>query len=163
MTGKPMNPPEFDRAMTLLLNELGLPPFEPKPQAYRLSFGIEDPLFFISKPGGWLEILTSVSGIDHGKADTIAAALLALQLQQGNGALVCIGMDRQSGKVLARTRLRLSDCHPKDLIAAIHALRAHAASARALVDGTRAQAGPAGALAKNAGIRRHFIGGALAQ
>ena len=150
-----MNPPEFDRAMTLLLNELGLPPFELKPQAYRLNFGNENPLFFIAKPGGWLEILTSVSCIDHGKADAIAPALLALQLQQGDGALLCIGMDSKTGKVSARTRLRLSDCHPKDMIAAVQALRAHAAGARTVVDGMRTQAQP-----RNAAIRRHLIGGA---
>lgn len=139
MTAKPANPPAFDRAMTLLLNQLGMAPIEPKPQAYRLNFGKENPLYFIARPGGWLEILTSLGCIGKGKADTLAPALLALQLQQGDGALLCIGMDQHSGKVSARTRLRLSDCRPEDMIAAMQALRAHAAIASTLVDAKRTE------------------------
>jgi len=139
MTTQPVNPPEFDKAMTLVLNRLGLSPFDPKPPAYRLNFGNENPLYFIAKPGGWLEILTSVGCIDKDKADTVAPALLALQQQQGDGALISIGMDSYNGKVSARTRLRLSDCHPDDVIAAMQALRAHATAASTLVDATRTQ------------------------
>ncbi len=144
-----MNLLEFDRVMTLLLSRLGLPPFDTKPQAYRLNFGNENSLYFIAKPGGWLEILTSVGRIDKDKVETIAPALLTLQQQQGDGALICIGMDSHNRKVLARTRLRLSDCHPDDMIAAMQALRAHAAAASTLMDAKRAQTKAASGSAAN--------------
>lgn len=157
-----MNPPQFDKAMALLLQQLGMAPLEPRPQAYRLNFGEESPLYFSARPGGWLEIVTSIGAIGKDGAAAVAPALLALQLQQGDGALVCVGADGQSGKVSARIRLRLSDCHPDAMIAAVQALRAQAAAAGKLFDaqsaGTRMAARNA-AHGRNALLRANSLRG----
>lgn len=135
-----MNPPEFDRVMAQLLDRLGLPPFAPKPEAYRLRFSDENPVYFVAREAGWLEILTAAGRIDSGKAETIASALLDLQLHQGSGALLCIGMDKNSGKVSVCTRLRLPGCQVDDMVAAMQALRAQAVAVRAIVEGKNTQA-----------------------
>jgi hypothetical protein len=136
------NPPEFDRAMTLLLERLRLPPFQHKSEAYRLRFGDENPVYFVAQGEDWLEILADAGRIDSGKASTIASELLELQLRQGNGALLCIGMDQNSGKVSVRARLLLRGCQADDMLAAMQAVRAQAAAARAVMEGKNAQARP---------------------
>jgi hypothetical protein len=121
----------FDRLIAAVFQRMGLSALTTKAKAYQIKFSDESVFFISEKLDGWFEISTMLGAISP-KNNNEALALLSLQLQQGAGPLVGVGLN-PAQRCVVFARLRVGFCYPEDVIAALQLVRARSIEIKVLL------------------------------